>query len=357
MYVAIEFAPWPARRTLPIPWPFDIESDMTRRRYRIPSSSALVAFESAARHCNFSRAAEELNTSQPAISRHISELEGRLSTRLFEREKRRLRLSESGAQYYRAVVAGLDGIHAAGLAIEREQQPNVVTIACSHEISHLFLMPRYEALQQALGEDIQIRIVTCEYEALAESPDPHIDLMFVYRSAGADDSHSATLFREVVVPVAAPAFVERHALDAGRGKDAGEDPRGNDRGGDNSAGGGDGGDWSGLTLLKLTKRNHGWATWSDWFTRRGEPNTAPRYLQFDNYVYLLEAATAGRGLALGWRGLIERYIDNGALVAAGAGEESFERRLLAQLSANGQQRELARRCLGFLRRAAAQPLG
>lgn len=314
---------------------------MPKRRYRIPSTSALMAFESAARHCNFSRAAEELNTSQPAISRHVADIEGRLNTRLFGRERRRLRLTQAGAQYYRAVVAGLDGIHAAGLAIEREQQADVVTIACTHEISHLILMPRYETLQEALGEDIQIRIMTCEYDTLLDAPDPRIDLMFVYSPHPDDGDDCATIFQEAVVPVASPAFVTQHALQAD-------------------------GDLSGLPFLKLTKQNYGWATWNDWFERRGGPDQSPRYISFDNYVYLLEAAAAGRGLALGWRGLIERHLENGTLVALTTGDERFERALQARLSASGRQRELARRCLALLRKtrpdltrdqAAMQPEG
>ena len=87
---------------------------MSQKRYRIPSSSALQAFEAAARHCNFSRAAEELHTSQSAISRHISSLEDSFNTLLFDRyQKRKLVLNQSGELLYRAVVSGLDNIQAA----------------------------------------------------------------------------------------------------------------------------------------------------------------------------------------------------------------------------------------------------
>ena len=63
---------------------------MHRRRYTVPSTSTLVAFESAARHCNFSRAAAELNTSQSAISLRVAHLKARLATRMFECEERRI---------------------------------------------------------------------------------------------------------------------------------------------------------------------------------------------------------------------------------------------------------------------------
>ena len=57
----------------------------TRNPYRIPPANALIAFESAARHGNFTLAARELRTSQSAVSRQIGSLETWLSARLFER--------------------------------------------------------------------------------------------------------------------------------------------------------------------------------------------------------------------------------------------------------------------------------
>ena len=147
-------------------------------KYRLPSTSALVAFEAAARHCNFSRAAEELHTSQSAISRHIAELESRLGLALFRRFKRKLSLTDQGDQYYRAVVTSLDTISATTRAISNAPKSDLLTIACTHEISHLFLMPRYEDLQQAIGENIVIRIMTYEYETYSDNLDSSIDIRF-----------------------------------------------------------------------------------------------------------------------------------------------------------------------------------
>ena len=169
--------------TMPFQYNFDIEIDMNKRRYNIPSSSSLMAFESAARLCNFSRAAEELHTSQSAISRHIADLETRLGARLFDREKKRLHLTPYGEHFYRAVVSGLESIQSAATAIAIWSAGEQVTIACTHEISHLYLMPRFDALQMAVGEDTPIRIMTYEYDALEATLDPRIDLMFTYQAA------------------------------------------------------------------------------------------------------------------------------------------------------------------------------
>ena len=78
--------------------------------YSIPSTSSLVAFESAARHGNFSTAAMELAISQSAISRHIRHLETQLSVRLFERSRTGVRLTEAGRRFLDAVVVGLGAL-------------------------------------------------------------------------------------------------------------------------------------------------------------------------------------------------------------------------------------------------------
>ena len=151
---------------------------MTKIRYRIPSTSALQAFESAARHCNFSRAAEELHTSQSAISRHIATLESRININLFDRhKKKRLILTHAGAQLYRAVVSGFDNIQSTLDAISGFSKEEQLTIACTHEVSHLFLLPRFEELQQALGENCQVRIMTYEYDIMEIALDPQIDIV------------------------------------------------------------------------------------------------------------------------------------------------------------------------------------
>ncbi|MGW4730145.1 LysR family transcriptional regulator [Streptomyces shenzhenensis] len=59
----------------------------------------LRAFTSVARHRSFSRAAEELLITQPALSRTIAQLEDRLSVRLFDRSSRHVELTDTGAEF------------------------------------------------------------------------------------------------------------------------------------------------------------------------------------------------------------------------------------------------------------------
>ena len=69
------------------------------RLRRLPPLNALKAFEAAARHESFTRAAEELFVTQGAVSHQVKALEAELGVKLFNRERQRLVITEAGRQY------------------------------------------------------------------------------------------------------------------------------------------------------------------------------------------------------------------------------------------------------------------
>ncbi|MEM7359132.1 MAG: LysR family transcriptional regulator [Pseudomonadota bacterium] len=300
--------------------------------YRIPSVSALIAFESAARHLNFSLAAEELNTSQSAISRHIQGLESRFGRRLFDRSKRkhnRLQLTPAGTEYYRAVVASLDGLHNATRALGEADYNNQLMISCTHETSHLFLMPRFDALQQHLGNDIQIKIITSEYQAMETSPDPRIDVMLKSTSKHETRDGQQLIFREAIQPICSPGFFEKHAETLKKPIS----------------------EWQSLTFLNLSVSDSSarWSDWEDLFSHYQVDDFGPKYLSYFNYVYLLEAVAAGRGVGLGWRHLIERHLDDGMFVTLTDEYIGFNNGMFGLLTEKGRELPQAQQCLTFLR--------
>lgn len=107
-------------------------------------------------------------------------------------------------------------------------------------------------------------------------------------------------------------------------------------------------DWQSLPFLDLSKHNCGWATWQDWIVASGNPAMQPDDTFFDNYVYLLEAAAAGKGIALGWQGLIERHLQNGLLVQLVADYVSVDRGIYAILTARGRGHPLAQQFMDCL---------
>ena len=302
-----------------------------RGPYRIPPTSALIAFESAARHGNFSRAARELRTSQSAISRHIASLERQLSTRLFDRSRTGVSLTDAGNRYRDAVAIGLGAIHAGAAEVAElsiDEQVEVV-IACSEEVSHIIMMPRYDALQKALGERVRIRLLTYHYSAQHLPPEPVADVILTWDAKSVASEDRVIIYKEAVVPLCSPDYAAAHA-ETLKGPIAG---------------------WSGLTFLGLTRPNEGWASWEDWFEIAGRPDPTPRFVGYDSYLYVLEAAAAGHGVAIGWRHFIERHLEAGTLVALA--DEFFEtdNHYYGVLTEKGRRRPIARKCLTFFKKS------
>ena len=77
---------------------------------RLPPLNGLKAFEAAARSESFTRAAEELNVTQGAVSHQVKALEETLGLKLFHRERQRLVLTEAGREYLAVVRDALDRI-------------------------------------------------------------------------------------------------------------------------------------------------------------------------------------------------------------------------------------------------------
>src|SRR5205085_3646320 len=80
---------------------------------RLPPLGALRAFEAAARHVSFSRAAEELHVTQAAVSHQVKQLEAWLGAPLFRRLTRSLRLTDEGRALMPAVTQALDRLEEA----------------------------------------------------------------------------------------------------------------------------------------------------------------------------------------------------------------------------------------------------
>ena len=289
----------------------------------LPRMNALRAFEAAARHESFSAAAEELGIHQPTVSRYIAGLEHEIGVRLFERSPRAVILTPAGEVYHRAVAIGLERLAAGALSALNIAEDERVIVACSTATSHQFVMPRFVALRRALGEDVCLRILTLDYDMLARLGEHEVDLLLVYEDPGAASGDRVPLFEEAVTPVCSPGFAAIHAEVLARPVS----------------------EWGALPFLRLARPAHGWVTWHDWFEVVGYPRPRPRYVGIEDYVYLLEAAVAGQGLALGWRHFVDGYVDAGTLVAVMDGFVGFDRRCFVRLTERGRQRPVARRCL------------
>ena len=298
--------------------------------YRIPTTAALVAFECAARTGSFAGAAKELGTSQPAVSRHIANLEEELGTKLFERSRTGVKLTEAGRRFHTGVAPGLGMIDRAASETAKVSTGERVAIACSEPASHYVLRPRHNALREALGEHTQIQPVIFYRYSQNVPLDPVPDVVLDWETTIRTEDR-AVLFREAVRPVCTPEYAATHS-DTLTGPVSG---------------------WSDLSFLEPGGASENWASWEDWFQAAGRPEPSPRFVSFDNYVYSLEAAVEGQGIALGWRNFVDRHLETGALVALGEGYIERDNHFCAALTEQGRVRPLARRCLTFLEQSAS----
>ncbi len=297
---------------------------VSRPRVRIPAVSTLIAFESAGRLGNFSRAAEELQTSQSAISRHIARLEEHLSTRVFDRSRTGVCLTEAGSHLYDAVAAGLRMIDRAIVEAGEATDEKHVVVACSHDAWQLVFMPRLDALQKTLGGNSLVRFRLYPHDSPDVPLDPDADVVFTWdeRAAGPE----TLALREAVRPVCSPQYAASNAeiLD------------------------GPIGGWGGLTLLDCTGPVQRWASWDGWFESAGRPDSSPRMLELDTYNDVLQSAAAGEGIALGWRYFVDSYIEAGALIELGDGFVEFDNLFCGLLTEKGRRKPVARNLLAFM---------
>lgn len=179
-------------------------------RRKIPSSTSLQAFDAAARHGNFARAAEELSLTEGAISRQIARLESLLNCKLFDRTGSRVKLNPAGARYARHVHETLE-------RLERDTQyimglpegGKSLDIAVLPTFSSRWLIPRLNSFT-SLYPDITLNI--------AASTDPFIltgsgfDAVVHFEHPAWAGMRTQFLFQETLVPVCHPSLLSQQDI-------------------------------------------------------------------------------------------------------------------------------------------------
>lgn len=117
---------------------------------RIPSLRLLMGFEAAARHGNFSRAADELSLSQSAVSHQIQQLEAQLGQPLFRRVGRGVELTVAGEVLQRSVQRSVEVLRSGLGRIATYMDPGLVTLVAPAQLLQGWLLPRLGELPQAV---------------------------------------------------------------------------------------------------------------------------------------------------------------------------------------------------------------
>jgi LysR family transcriptional regulator, glycine cleavage system transcriptional activator len=110
---------------------------------RLPPLNALKAFEAAARHESFTRAAEELCVTQGAVSHQVKALEAELGLKLFNRERQRLVITEAGRAYLVVVRDAFDRIGDGTERLLQRQRGGALTVSTSPNFADIDLAIRH----------------------------------------------------------------------------------------------------------------------------------------------------------------------------------------------------------------------
>lgn len=162
----------------------------------------LHTFEAAARHLSFTKAAEELFLSQPAVSRQIQQLEASLGAAVFERRHRALALTEAGRIMQRAVQESLERLRDAAARVRATDGTRQVSVTCTPGFASFWLIPRLAGFTRAHPE-VDVRISASLEVVDLERSDLDLAVRFVPRSEG----QGPQLFEEEVQPMCAPALL------------------------------------------------------------------------------------------------------------------------------------------------------
>jgi len=126
-------------------------------RPRLPPLNALKAFEAAARHESFTRAADELCVTQGAVSQQVKALEAQLSIKLFNRERQRLIITEAGRDYLIVIRDALDRIAIGTEKLLERQNAGVLTVSTSPDFAAKWLVHRLGHFAEAhSGIDLRV---------------------------------------------------------------------------------------------------------------------------------------------------------------------------------------------------------
>jgi DNA-binding transcriptional LysR family regulator len=236
---------------------------MRELRRLVHSPHHLFVFEACGRLLSFTRAAEELGVTQPAVSLAIRQLETAIGHDLFERRHRAIRLTDAGERFYNEVSLSFERLLQAAREVNRGDDEGLVTLSISTAFANYWVMPRMTRLHRS---------------------HPKVDL----RLQVVDKDNIA---REEIFAVASPAYLQSNPA-----------PKTIE-------------DLLEHQFIHLEEPFRPRPAWRDWFASFGvEFVDRGEGLRLNDYALVIQAAMAGEGIAIGWRHVTESLIKKRLLV-------------------------------------------
>jgi LysR family glycine cleavage system transcriptional activator len=252
---------------------------------RLPSLSSLRAFEAAARHGSFKRAASELAVTPTAVSHQIRALEAHVGFSLFERRTRQVILTEPGAKLYPVLRDGFDAFAETIERLTGRRSRAQVTISATIAFTACWLVPRVAAFR-ALHPDIDLQLQASD--EVVNMEEAGVDIAIRYGSGPYPGFAVTPLFADRFAPVFNPMLKLAGVEDLSR--------------------------WP-LIDFQWKRRSPDNPTWSRWFAEAGLDEPAePAQLRFSDESHAIQAAVAGQGIALASLALVQDDLAAGHLI-------------------------------------------
>ena len=266
---------------------------MKEIRHSLPSLNALAVFEAAGRLGGFTKAAEELRISQPAVTRHIRGLEESLGRPLFVRSHNRIALTEAGLRLWHAVNTGFGDIAQVVEALRRQEEARSLTFATHSGFGQEWLMPRLNDLRADLGgRTINLAIV----DSSSDFDRTDFDVAVRHGRGDWPGMEGVLLRPETVLPlISAGLAAKRPELLTATPEDLMTE-----------------------RLIHMDEGDRPWMSWAVWFRLAGVHRTPPpANVRLNNYPLVIREILVGNGVGLGWRPLVDEMILAGTLVPVG----------------------------------------
>lgn len=260
------------------------------RKYPLPPLDLLHSFEAVARHRSFTLAADEMCLTQSAVSRQVKALEDALGLRLFHRLHRAVTVTAEGLRLFESVTRGLDDVSACLAALGAATKAPQLTVSASVAFAWFWLMPRLERFG-ALQPEIDLRVLAADQPVMPGIGE--VDVAILFGSGKWDGLDAQLLFNERVYPVCSPGYLSDHP-ELRQSADLLDQI---------------------LLHLEYPRASAGEVDWRQWLLRQGV-NGQPvrRAIRLNSYPMVLQAAEAGRGVALGWSYITDQILAEGRLV-------------------------------------------
>lgn len=262
---------------------------MHKLRTLIVSANYLFTFEAAARRLSFTEAANELNVTQPAVSKSIRALENACGVELFYRHNTRLALTSEGQKLYEQTLQSLDGLYDVISSFRSAHLSGTVRVSFSSSFTTLWLLPRLKSFKDRWPE-ITLRIAESDRDEF-DLDREEIDISSRLGYGKWDNVNAYPFLREEIIPVCSKEYLQNN-------------------GSINSVE-----DLLSHSLLHVEDKYRKRIDWESWFHEQGvAAKKISRIMVFTDFSAATQAALLGQGIALGWTSVLSNYLSSGQLL-------------------------------------------